>query len=98
MINTNMRYYDFFLLGEKDSYGQEPPPKITDTPEGIIKIAINISSQSIQDNINYKGCNYIGLTKDTITEKYFIKYENQLLKVLYINPMGKYKQIFLSEV
>lgn len=98
MINTNMRFYDYLLLRNKDTYGQLPPPKITDTPAGIIRMAINISSQTIQDNINYKGCNYIGLTKDKITDKYFIKYENRLLKVLYINPMGKYKQVFLSEI
>lgn len=98
MINTNMRLYDYFLLGVKDAYGQELPPKITDTPVGTIKMAINISSQSIQDNINYKGCNYIGLTKNEITDKYFIKYENRLLKVLYINPIGRYKQVFLGEL
>lgn len=98
MINTNMRSYSYLLLGRRDKYGQQIIPNITDTPAGKVKMAINISSQSTQDNINYKSCNYIGLTKDNINDNYLIIYNNQLLKVLYINPIGRYKQVFLGEI
>lgn len=95
MINTNMRIYNFFTLGTDDGYGQSVLP---DQPSGTIKISIDITSQSIQDNINYKNCQYIGLTQDTaIDDTYIIDYEGKKLKVLYVNPRGKLKQVFLSE-
>ena len=91
-----MRKYDYFTIGEKDAFGQLKLPDADGAPDGQIKMAIYISSQSIQDNINYKDCNYIGLTKDNVTDKYIIKYENEKLKVLYVNPKGIYKQVFLK--
>ena len=59
MINADMRIYNYFTIGELNEYGQ---PTISTSPIGIIKMAINLSSQSIQDNINYKDCRYVGLT------------------------------------
>ena len=96
MINAEMRLYDYFTLGEDDGYGQ---PGLSNTPKGQIKIAINISSQSIQDNILFKDCTYIGLTHDAkVDDTYVIDYEEGKLKVLYINPKGRYKQVFLKEM
>lgn len=94
MINTDMRTYNFFTFGELDEYGQ---PQLSEAPKGKIKIAINISSQSIQDNILYKNCSYIGLTNDAlINDKYIIDYNGNMLKVLYINNKGRFKQVFLT--
>ena len=92
MINANMRNYDYFTLGAVDAYGQ---PQVDAEPKGTIKMAIYISSQSIQDNVNYQDCNYIGLTQAKVDDTYIIKYNNELLKVLYVNPQGRYKQVFL---
>ena len=96
MINTNMRLYDYFIYGEADEYGMA---QISSEPKGQIKMSINISSQSIQDNILYKDCSYIGLTQDAkVDDTYVIKYGNEQLKVLYVNPTGRYKQVFLKEM
>lgn len=95
MINANMRLYNFSLLGEVDEYGQRPT---FTTPIGTIKMAIEISSQSIQDNINYKDAAYIGLTLAEVNDTYIIEFENRKLKVLYVNPRGRYKQVFMSEI
>lgn len=95
MINTDMRLYDYFTLGEKNAYGQVAVPGDDAEPAGQIKMAINISSQSIQDNINYKGCHYVGLTRANVDDTYIIQYENERLKVLYVNPKGRMKQVFL---
>lgn len=95
MINTNARYYDYYTYGELNAYGQRV---LSDTPKGKIKISIEINSQSIQDNINYNNCNYIGLTQNMIDDTYVIAYENQRLKVLYVNPKGRYKQVYLSKI
>jgi hypothetical protein len=93
-----MRLYDYFTLGAKDAYGQATLPKPTDKPIGQIKIAIYESSQSVQDNINYKDCNYIGLTQNEVDDKMIIAYKNKRLKVLTVNSQGRYKQVFLKEM
>lgn len=96
MINTDMRLYDYSTFGEDNGYGM---PQLSDTPEGQIKMAINISSQSIQDNILYKDCSYVGLTQDAnVDDTYVIRYGKGKLKVLYVNPKGRYKQVFLGEI
>ena len=96
MITTDMRNYEYFLLGGKDAYGQAQESA---EAQGTVKMAINITSQSIQDNINYKDSKYIGLTHDPkINDKYIIQYGSEKLKVLYINPKGRYKQVFLGAI
>lgn len=102
MINTNMREYDYFTYGEPNAYGQQEiirddngEPKV----QGTIKIAINITTQAIQDNINYEDCSYIGLTHNSnVNENYVIHYKNEQLKVLYVNSIGKLKQVFLKRI
>jgi hypothetical protein len=89
-----MRTYNYFLYGDKDAYGQE---QLTQEPQGQIKMAIYTTSQTIQENINYSGANYIGLTHSLLDSSYVIQYEDKLLKVLYVNPKGRLKQVFLAE-
>lgn len=96
MINTDMNLYDYFTFGDDDGYGQ---PALSTEPKGQIKMSINISSQSIQDNILYKDCSYVGLTHDAnVDDTYVIKYGEGKLKVLYVNPKGRLKQVFLKEM
>ena len=101
MINAQFRTYDYYSFGNKDGYGQ--PALITDSNglpvvQGTIKMSINISTQSIQDNINYKDAQYIGLTLGSITDKDVIDLDGSKLKVLYVNTFGRYKQVFLKEI
>lgn len=95
MINADFRLYNYFTFGEDDGYGQ---PTLSDAPVGQVKMAINITSQSIQDNINYKDAQYIGLTHAEVDDTYVIEYGNGRLKVLYVNPKGRYNQVFLKEM
>ena len=102
MINANMREYNYFLYGEPDEYGQTTLIKDeagTPLAQGSIKMAINTTSQSIQDNIKYKDATYIGLTHDAeVDDTYVIDYEEGRLKVLYVNPRGRFKQVFMAEI
>jgi hypothetical protein len=98
MINADMRLYDYFTLGATNSYGQPVLPKATDTPAGKISIAIYTTSQSIQDNINFKEAKYIGLTQAKVKDTYIINKDNELLKVLYVQPVGRFKQVFLGDL
>lgn len=96
MITADMRLYDYYTFGADNGYGM---PQLSSAPEGQIKMAINISSQSVQDNILYKDCTYVGLTMDAnVNDAYVIAYGAEKLKVLYVNPKGRFKQIFLKEM
>lgn len=96
MINTDMQQYDYFTFGAYDEYGQ---PMVSKEPMGKIKMAVYITSQSIQDNVLYEDCAYIGLTKDSsINNTYVIKYGEERLKVLYVNSKGRLKQIYMARM
>ena len=101
MINTDMRTYNYFSIGDNNGYGQATIIKDeNDNPvvQGSIKMAINITSQGVQDNINYKNAQYVGLTLGEVKDTNIIDYEGSKLKVLYVNPKGRYKQVFMSEL
>lgn len=96
MINADMRTYNYFTFGSDNGYGQ---PQLSGTPQGSIKMAINISSQAVADNIKYKDATYIGLTLDAkVNDTYVIEYGAEKLKVLYVNPKGRLKQVFMAEL
>lgn len=102
MIAREMKLYDYYAYGDTNNYGQQSLIKDeTGEPvvQGSIRMAINLTSQSVQDNINYKDCSYLGLTFDrNINDAFVIKYGEQKLKVQYVNPMGRYIQVFLKEI
>lgn len=95
MITTDMRLYDYYIYSGKDAYGF---PGLSEEPQGQIKMTINITSQSIQENINYSGASYIGLTHSLLDDSYVIQYGEEKLKVLYVNPKGRLKQVFLAKI
>lgn len=95
MITPDMRLYNYFTFGEKDTYGQ---PQLSEEVQGTIRMSINITNQSIQDNIKYKDAAYIGLTFGEINDSYVIDYNGEKLKVLYVNPKGRYKQVFMKNI
>lgn len=99
MINADFRRFNYFTIGKPDAYGQPQIPAANAEPEGAIKMAIYTTSQSIQDNIQYKDAAYIGLTLDAnVSDTYIIAFGNERLKVLYVQPKGRYKQVFLKSL
>lgn len=101
MINSTMRTYEYFLISdEANSYGQQTiiqnengEPLV----QGTIKISISIASQSINENITYKGANYIGITQDkNLSDRYVIRYQGRLLKVQYITD-SRFRIAYLGE-
>lgn len=95
MINNDMRLYNYFTFGDEDGYGQ---PTLSTDIQGQVKMAINTTSQSIQDNIRYKDCSYIGLTHAKVDDTYVIEFGEERLKVLYVNPKGRYTQVFMKNI
>lgn len=94
MINAMMRSYNYSTFGTND-YGQ----KVVDNQiKGQVKMAINLTNQSIQNDINYKDAQYVGLTMNEVSEDFVINYGTKKLKVLYINPFGRFIQVFLQEI
>lgn len=94
MINADMRTYNFFTLGDDNGYGS---PVLSSEVKGTLKMAINTTSQSVQDNIKYKGATYIGLTHDYVDDSYVIALGDEKLKVLYVQPKGRFKQVFMAD-
>jgi hypothetical protein len=94
MINADMRLYNYFTLGTQDEYGQQV---ISNEPVGQVKMAINVSSQSVQDNINYTGATYVGLTHAKVDDTFVIEYGEERLKVLYVNTKGRLNQVFMAK-
>lgn len=96
MIRNEMANYEYYTYGDKNAYGQR---KLSSSPIGNITMAIYTTSQSIQENILYKEASYIGLTNDTkVNDTYVIDYEGKKLKVLYVQPKGRYKQVFMGSM
>lgn len=96
MINAKMRAYDYYLYNEKNTHGQTVLNKEL---QGKIKISINTFSQNVQNNILYQNAQFMGITHDkNIDDKYAIKFGDILLKVLYVNDIGRYKIVFMAKV
>lgn len=94
MINADMKLYKYHIFGDVDEYGQ---PQLSEN-QGTIKMAINITSQTITDNVLYQDANYIGLTRADVSDAFVIQYGEERLKVLYVNPKGRLKQVFLKRM
>lgn len=95
MINADMRPYNFYTFGEKNKYGERV---LSEEPVGTINISINSITTAIIDNVNYSQATYIGLTRAEVNDTYVIDYEGAKLKVLYVNPKGRLKQVFMAEI
>lgn len=95
MINAAMRTYNYYTLGDADDYGQN---RLSDTIQGSIKMAIYNTSTSVQDNINYTDCSYVGLTMAQLDDSYVIEYGAEKLKVQYIQSSGRFKQVFMKKI
>ena len=95
MINADMRVYDYYTYEENNAYGQ---PQLSKEVKGSVKMAINVSSQSVQDNVLYTGAEFVGLTHAELTDKHVIQYGDSKLKVLYVNTKGRFKQVFMSRM
>lgn len=95
MVMQDMRTYDYYLYEDKDSYGQSTLSKEI---KGKVKMSIYTTSQSVQENINYRNAQYIGLTHADISDKFVVDYHGKKLKVFYIQPKGRFKQIFMGEM
>ena len=96
MINSQMKTYKYYTLGALDAYGQ---PGLSEEPVGSIRMAINTSNITTTDNINYKDATYIGLTMTKkVDDSWVIDLGGEMLKVLYVIPMGRYTQVFLKEI
>ena len=94
-----MRLYDYWLVSVNDAYGQEVLPDENTEAAGKVKLSIYPTSTGTQENILYTNCSYIGLTFDAgIDDKYIIQYGKERLKVMYIQSMGRFKQVFLKRI
>lgn len=95
MIHADMRQYEYYTYTENDGYGQ---PALSEETQGSIRMAIYLTSQSVQDNINFKDAAYVGFTYAKVDDSYVIKYGDKKLKVLYTQPTRCIEQVFMGEM
>lgn len=96
MIQSNMKLYNYYVLDELDDYGTN---QASEEVQGQVKLSIFLQTKQLSDNSIYKETQFTALTNDKdINEKYLIEYDENLLKVLYINDLGRYRQIYLGSV
>lgn len=96
MIQNNMKLYNYYTLGELDDYGTN---QSSEEVKGQVKLSIFLQTKQLSDNSIYKETQFTALTNDKdINEKYLIEYNEKLLKVLYINDLGRYRQVYLGSV
>lgn len=94
------------LVVETNAYGEvvqqtrevETPSASGTEETPTIKMAINLSNQMTNDYIQYSDAEYIGLTTDQVDDTYIIQYGNYNLKVKYVNPIGRLKQVALVKI
>jgi hypothetical protein len=100
MINSRMRAYDYYLIGDDNGYGQITlirDDNAEPLKQGEVKIAISTLTKAVTDDIRYSDASYIGLTQDKlIKDTYVIQYGEELLKVQYVIPDGRYTQVYLG--
>lgn len=83
-------------LSEEESSEDSSDNSGDTTPQA--KIAIYLNNQSNTDNINYKDATYVGFTYDSLGDNCVIDYDGTPLKVLYVNPQGRMKQLYMAEL
>lgn len=93
MIYRDMRTYGFTMLGTADEYGQMT---LDGGMTGTIRMAVYVASQAVSDSVLYSEAQYIGLTRDDVTDRHVIDYDGKRLKVLYVQTKGNFKQAFLA--
>ena len=94
MISRDMRYYSYSTFGANDKYGF---PQLS-VPVGRIKISVHLLGQEKKDNVLYSDATYVGLTMNDVDDTFVIHYKDKKLKVLYVNPYGRYNQVFMAEM
>ena len=97
MITTTFNDYDYYTYSSaQNEYGEKT---VMSTKAGTVSIAIYLYTQNIVSNIKYKDAQYIGLTESAaLTESCVVACGDKRLKVLYINPVGRWRQGYMQEM
>lgn len=66
------------------------------TMKNTLRMAVYVASQAVGDSIIYREAQYVGMTKDDVTDRHVIDYNGEKLKVLYVQPKGVFKQVFMA--
>ena len=95
MINAQMTEYKYYPYKE-NAYGEAI---LDEGSYGSILMAINLINQTVSDNPLYTDATYLGLTYNKeISDSNVVEYDNQKLKVIYVNPIGKYTQVYMAKM
>lgn len=94
-IASRTKTYGVAGFAELDDYGQRKIPKV---PTRFVDMDIELLSATVGENAIYKDAQYIGITKDTLTDQDFVFFNGDVLKVLYVNGHCRLNQVFMARV
>lgn len=101
MIAPSMREYEFYKYSAPNGYGQQTLIKDENGQplvQGTVKMAINLTTQATQDSVTYHNAQFFALTHDKrVDDTFVIQYGGMRLKVLFVAPGGRYRQVYLNE-
>lgn len=75
-----------------DEYGQEGINPINQTP---IEITFGIYKHQPTEDIRFQNVEYVGLTKASVNDSQAIKIGDKEYKIQFVNPFGRYKEVFM---
>ena len=103
MISRERRDYEYFRYSEEDNaYGQKTLIKDDENNPvvfGTVSMSIFDTANAFTGDVRFKDSKYLGLTNDKFIDTSFvINYKGEHLRVQYIVPRGRYKQVFLNSI
>lgn len=94
MINREMRQATVVTYGGVDEYGQM---NTTATASRDTYLTFGLYQHTNSNDVRYQNVTHYGLTKDSeITDNDIIVIDGVEYKVLFVNPFGRMREVFLQ--
>lgn len=94
MINRVLKEAQVINKYSKDEYGQRHSSLAS---SHTISITFGLYEHNMSNDIRYADCKYVGLTKDTtLTDNDYLLIDGKEYKVQFINPFGRWVQVFMK--
>jgi hypothetical protein len=94
VINRSEVNATLITMGGQDEYGQDLNAPIS---QSSITLTFGLYTHQQTDDIRYQDVEYTGLTVYDVADNQVIQIGDKKYKVLFVNPFGRMKQVFLKK-
>jgi len=95
VINRSEQPALLYTMGGQDEYGQDLVEPIA---QKKITLTFGLYNHKQTDDIRYEDVEYTGLTPYDVADDQVIELNGFKYKVLFVNPFGRMKQVFLRKI